>query len=130
MSDIHDVIALIPENTLDEALFAIETIVTFPAANKARLRVFPANEFRIWVALKRDTIQITAESWPSITCNFDHLLGSLRRMIYAIDEAISAGTYAQGEPCSHIILDQPNPPADMDIPIWDAAEQKWRDAEY
>lgn len=131
MNTIHDVIAMIPEDSTDEALFAIETITSFPADHAARLRVYPMNEFRLWVRLKGDSVVIEAEGRSPVVCSQGGFIDSLRREIYAIDEAITNGRYHQAPPREAITGDdRPNPPADMDIPVWDEESGQWYDAEY
>lgn len=130
INSIHDVIALIPEDTVDEALFAIETVIVYPASDRARLYVWPTHPFWVWLSLENGKISIEAENWPSSTCAPDNLRGVLRRTVYAIDEAIEAGRYRQTPPREQIITDGPRIQQNMDIPIWDAQTQRYYDAEY
>lgn len=130
MSQIGEIIERIPEDSTDEALFAIETVVLYPASNSASLRVYPANEFRLTISVENNIVRIQAEGRPTVSCGPDTLVSHLKREIYAIDEAISVGAYSQTPPKEQIILEPPAPPADMDIPIWDEQTREWRDAEY
>ena len=129
---INELIAQIPENTTDEALMAVQSVVINPHSNTAKLIVFPANEFRILVNINRDRITLAAEKWPSISCTPDDFLLQLKIMIYEIDEAVSAGRYSQSPPADPFVFDQPRPPApaNMDIPVWDEKTGRWYDAEY
>lgn len=130
MQTIHDVLALIPEDSVDEALFAIESITIYPAVNKARLRVYPMNDFRLHVSIKNGVINIDAENKGTVCCNENNFVSGLQRTIYTIDEEMTNGSYTQTPPREQIIYETPQPPGEMDIPIWDAAQGAWRDAEY
>ncbi len=121
---------MIPEDAQDEALRSIETITTFPYKNRARLRCILSREFRLFVEVHGDGIAIIAEGRKPVICTPDGFLAALRRTIYAIDEALSEGTYVQSKPKMTVIIDRPAPPEDMDIPVWDEKTGKWYDAEY
>jgi len=130
VQSIHDVIHMIPEDSLDEALNGIETITLFPAKNIARLRVCPVNEFRLIVSLTHNGIRIDAENRAPVMCREADFLASLKHVIYTIDEAISQGTYRQTPPQANVIRMDHQPPVDMDLPVWDASSDRWWDAEY
>lgn len=128
---IQEIIAAIPEDNYDEALLSIQSIVTDPGNNSARLRCYLANEFRLVIQAKGNMVTLTAEDRADLSVPVDALLGTLKREIYEIDELMSRGCYKQTPPKENIIMDdRPPPPADFDIPIWDVATGAWRDAEY
>lgn len=129
--ELQAMIAMIPEDTHDEALRSIETITTFPAENSARLRCVMSREFRLFIEARSEDIAITAEGRKPVVCSGDDFLAALRRTIYAIDEALAEGSYTQSKPKMTVITaDRPAPPKDMDIPVWDEKAGKWYDAEY
>jgi len=129
---ISQVISLIPEDTMDEALLAIETVTLLPATNSARLRCILSREFTLHIQVNGDAISITAESWPTVNATAATLLPALKRAIYEIDEAAAAGRYKQSPVKPNIIdIDSRTPaPGHMDIPMWDEARGQWYDAEY
>lgn len=127
---LQTMLAMIPEDTHDEALRSIETITAFPAENRARVRCILSREFRLFIEVRGDGIAITAEGRKPVLCAADGFLAALRRTIYAIDEALAEGSYTQSKPEMSIIFDRPAPPKDMDIPVWDEKAGKWYDAEY
>lgn len=127
---INEIIALIPEDPVDEALMSIETVTTFPADNAARIRCNLSNEFRLMVQVAGEGITISAEDRNTVFCSPGAFLSTLRRTIYAIDEALADGSYRQTTPKPNYIVPRPPPPEDMDIPVWDATTGTWWDAEY
>lgn len=129
--NLQTMISMIPEDTQDEALRSIETITTFPAENRARIRCILSREFRLFVEVLSDGIAITAECRKPVMCTRDGFIAALRRTIYAIDEALAEGSYTQSNPQMTVIMDdRPALPKDMDIPVWDEKAGKWYDAEY
>jgi len=127
--DIQAVIALIPEDPTDEALLSIESIVTYPADNRARVRCHLTQPFRLFLQVRGELIQLTAERWPGVSCRPEDFLGQLRRLIYDIDSALASGRYQQTPP-QRVVLDVPEPPSHMEIPVWDEQTGRWHDAEY
>ena len=128
MTDIYALIASIPEDSRDEALMSIQTVITLPP-DAFRIRCHLTHEFRITARVAGRAITLHAEDWPSATCSEAGFLGALKRMVHQIDEAIEAGRYAQNPPKPTLIYDMP-PPRDLDIPVWDEKRRRWYDAEY
>lgn len=131
--NINDLLILIPESPdhSDEALAAIESITTYPAENRLRVRCYMTHEFWLFVSIVDSIICIGAENWNPVVCNKSGFLSALRRVIHEIDEAISEGNYQQKQPSPMSCFVFPSqPPADMDIPVWDDARHEWYDAEY
>ena len=128
---IGELIAQIPEYPTHEALMAIESVMLHHHDNSARVRCHLSHEFRIRVRMTGHDVTLYAEGWPLVTCFPETFLGALQRLIHNIDAAISAGTYHQAPPKPTIIMDdRPTPPDDFDLPVWDAAQGTWYDAEY
>ena len=129
--NINEIIALIPEDSEDEALLSIETVTTLPSTNSARVRCHLGREFRLHVQVRGHVITISAEGRPTKTCSQGSFLRKLRRTIYEIDAAMASGTYIQTAAKENLIFnDLPGPPEQMDIPIWDDKAGRWYDAEY
>lgn len=129
--NINNLISMIPQDSHDEALLAIQTITTFPASNSARVRCHLSHEFRLTISVRREEITIGPEGCAPVTCKSADLIPTLRRTIYEIDEAIENGSYKQSKPKKSIIApDRPPAPAHMDIPVWDDRAGRWYDAEY
>lgn len=136
---IRDILALIPEDSTDEALMAIQSIRINPYPNNAVLSCHLSHEFQIKIvpesrATANYIVTLRAEGWPDVvTATFD-IVSSLKRLIYTLDEAIENGSYKPPrKPYAWAILPSdypPPPPAHMDIPVWDADAKRWYDAEY
>lgn len=129
-NNIAAIIALIPEDTADEALGAVYTIKTYPSENRAQVRCRLSREFRMIIEVRGSSVVINAEGRKPIVATSDDFIAKLRRSIYEIDEAMAEGTYVQSKPREIIICDRPAPPAGMDIPVWDEKAGEWYDAEY
>ena len=128
---IYDVIEMIPEDSQDEALMAVETVTAFPAEDAARIRCVMSREFKLRIELRGEQIAISAKGRRDVVCSFAEFLSVLRRTIYTIDEAMAEGSYRQSATKPNIITDdRPATPADMDIPVWDEERGQWYDAEY
>jgi len=112
----------------DEALIAIESIVATP--RKGRLTCHLAHKFVIEVEQAGNAIVLCVPGFKTVTTTPADFLPTLRKLIYATDEAISDGTYHYKEPSCFVFPDRPPPPEDMDIPVWDEKRGRWYDAEY
>ena len=125
---------MIPEDDTDEAWLAIESVINYPTERRCRIRVHLAHEFDIWATIQGASIQISVEALRSESCSAQSFATRLKRMIYDTDEAIEQGRYQPAMPRSDIAVlssnDRPDPPGDMDIPIWDPVEKTYFDAEY
>jgi len=127
--NIQSVISLIPENPLDDALMSIESIRLNPAANSAQVRCRLSKPFRLTVQVRGQRIDLSAEDWQGLSCSTQEFLESLRRLINELDKALESGRYIQSEP-KPVIIDGKEPPAHMDIPVWDEKLDRWFDAEH
>ena len=128
--NIQNLIELIPQDSDDEALNSIESIITFPAKREIRIRCHLTNRFLFFARLNTDnSITLHAEKWPSVVCDRDRFVQSIRIFIHEIDEAMAENRYRQ-MPLKARLIDIPNPPPDMDIPVWDETTKTWYDAEY
>ena len=126
--NIRNVIKLIPEESYNEALLAIESVTLYPP-RKAIIRCHLSSKFRISIKSRLEKITLSAENFREKQCTPDSFLTTLKIIIYDIDEAIFNGSYKQEAPKSNYIIMLP-PPSDMDIPVWDEKIQSWYDAEY
>lgn len=127
--DIEAVVSQIPEHTADEALMSIESIKLNPGANSAQVRCHLSQPFRLTVQVLNQRILLGAEGWPDTSCSAQGFLGSLRRLIHELDDAIASGRYKQPKP-KPLVIDEEQPPAHMDIPVWDEKRGRWFDAEH
>jgi hypothetical protein len=122
--DISTLLQTTPEETDDEALRSIDSIMTFPAKNSARVRCFLSQEFRLSLHIRPDaTVEITAEGRKPVFCTPAGLVPALRRTIFEIDAALAEGSFTQTKPRMTIISDEASPPPSMDIPIWDESPE-------
>ncbi|WP_193060848.1 hypothetical protein [Halomonas sp. 3A7M] len=129
---IGNVIALIPEDTTDEALMSVQSVTLLHGANSARVRCHLSSEFRLFVKVTGDSVTLSADKWPhTVTCSTSAFVCAFKRQVYEIDAAIAAGSYQQEPPKPVLIFDdRPAPPEDFDIPAWDEKTGAWYDAEY
>ncbi|HET6631534.1 MAG TPA: hypothetical protein VFG73_02345 [Rhodanobacteraceae bacterium] len=128
--NIHDLIGSIPEDSCDEALEAIESIVVYPATQSARIRAHLAAEFRLMATLKGGIVTVAAlgEGCAPKSGAAAQFPSLVKAMIYEVDQAISVGRFTPQAVKPNIIFDPPPPPSHMDIPHWDG--DKWVDLEW
>lgn len=133
---IRDLINMIPQDSENEALLSIESIITYPYPNIAKIRCHLSHEFVFTVepfskAPGNQFINLCAEGRPNFVTVASAFVSSLKMFIYRLDEAISEHGYRQTPPPKYAwaILPEPQPPAHMDIPVM-GADGKWYDAEY
>ncbi|HEK3481522.1 TPA: hypothetical protein SMW11_003320 [Pseudomonas aeruginosa] len=127
--DINGIVSLIPENSADEALLSVETITVFPTTESAKIKCHLSHVFNVEVKCVGESVYVSTENWPTSACNEKTFVSTLRRVIYEIDSAIEAGKY-KPPVLKPNVIHQPEPPKNMDIPIWDEKTGRWYDAEY
>lgn len=127
--NINDLIDMIPEDAISEALVSIQSIAMFPAKKAARLNCYFTSEFKVLIEIKNNNIVISAHNREEVICNEADFLRQLIAYIYSLDEAISTGSYTPEKPKSVFVIERPQPPAYMDLPTWDEKTNSYYDAE-
>lgn len=125
---INNLIAQIRDNEHEEIFRCIEHIETRPYEGMLKIRFYLSAIARMTVTVHGDELQFNAAGMPQKTVSIENGLFGLRTYMYEIDSLIADG-YQQPTPKMRVISVQ-NPPANMDIPVWDEKEKTWHDAEY
>lgn len=129
MTQIMQLINQIPEDTQDEALLAVESIITF-GYYAARIRCHLMYPFWVHITINGNTVTLEVKGYSLENIHPDCFIPKLKRLIYDVDEAISQGRYVAEKPKEFGVIFPTSPPPDMDLPTWDEKTQQWYDAEY
>ena len=128
---LDEITQLIPDNSENEALLSIKTIVKIPYSLKLQLSCYLSKKFIIHLTAERigNAITISAEGYKTVFANDTNLISLLKKFIYELDEAIAESSFIPGKKKLDEIAPDYPAPTNMDIPIWDNIKKQWFDAE-
>ena len=125
---IKNLVAQISDHEKDEIFRSIEHIEVRPYDGMIKIRFYLSAVARMTVTAMGDEFRFDAAGMPQKTVLFANGLSALSRYMYELDSLLADG-YQQPALKLRVTAIQ-NPPAHMDIPVWDEKTQKWYDAEY
>ena len=129
----QDVLTLLAQAEKTEVIAAIQSIEAAPLGKKGIVRIYLSCRFVIEIEIQGTKIRISAPD-STIVTDKQGFLSSLTRFALETDEILSERAaclpmIASTPKKMNIIVLPPPAPEGMDIPVWDAENNEWYDAE-
>lgn len=129
----QDVLTLLAQAEKTEVIAAIQSIEAAPLGKKGIVRIYLSCRFVIEIEIQGTKIRISAPDAMIVT-DKQGFLSSLTRFALETDEILSERAaclpmIASTPKKMNIIVLPPPAPEGMDIPVWDAENNEWYDAE-
>ena len=129
----QDVLPLFAQAEKTEVIAAIQSIEAAPLGKKGIVRMYLSCRFVLEIEIQGAKIRISAPD-ATIVTDKHGFLSCFKRFALETDEILSERACLPNEHTApakkmNIIVLPPPAPEGMDIPVWDAENNEWYDAE-